>query len=253
MKLELLLPLAPQMAAIPNRVRTLNLSKNNLMACTIEQLVEIFQAIPANIENVDLSENYIGSGNHCEELGRAFAVFPKTVKTIKLCWNRLGGTNITIAQLAKIILAIPDTVDTLDLSNNDLDIDTQNPDEGDSVSLEAEDFMEFAKEYKRRCTRTKEEFNTLVDTLLKSGKNIVIEAPFDTTLRYKQRISLLVGLINGRRRPSDEVGKKEEKNKYTSFFNAFGKNQSGQPKHPLGEIKVLRTICELLPTFTASK
>ncbi|STX29590.1 leucine-rich repeat-containing protein (substrate of the Dot/Icm secretion system) [Legionella beliardensis] len=107
--LELLL------AAIPPSISSLNLSTNCLARHEHARLVQLLAAIPTTITSLDLSDNLLHT---LENLVTLLATISAHIVSLNLSKNLFDHK--TGMELAKIFTAIPATVSSLNLSQNNL-------------------------------------------------------------------------------------------------------------------------------------
>ena len=72
--------------ALPQFIKHIDLSKNNLGGKTPEEIITIFEALPRFIESIDLSDNALYNING-EALASAFQALPTSIQFIKLGGN----------------------------------------------------------------------------------------------------------------------------------------------------------------------
>ena len=90
-------------AAIPQRVTSLSLSRNNLCFIPAAELALAFAAIPQNVTSLDLRANILGL-KFAAELAKVFAAIPQSVTSLDLSFNRLNLKSI--AELTIIFAGI---------------------------------------------------------------------------------------------------------------------------------------------------
>ncbi len=108
-------------SAISADVTSVNLSKNKLGYFTGADLAKAFAAIPATVTSLNLSKNLLSS-KFAAELVEAFAALSANVTALNLSENNFGY-QIPI-KLAEVLAAIPAGVSFLNLAGNKLGIRT---------------------------------------------------------------------------------------------------------------------------------
>lgn len=110
-----------RLALMKDRESEISFEQCDFSRLSIDDLIEVFQSLPATIKHINLS-NLTNLNLSHTDLIRLIQALPVTLQTLNLSNNDLGTHYQGAGELAAIFQAFPNALTAIDLSNNKLDL-----------------------------------------------------------------------------------------------------------------------------------